>query len=283
MRRKTGFPHCCDDLLGRYGGYKRPRDQQAVCQISGRYGLYSFLWSGKTTNPCPDVQVVMTCHDINVTPIHYPPRWCRCSFKRPRTCPRFPWSSLRSRSQRTTPTRIGSPSQPCPPKCPPLHHWHRRRRRPMGRRRRLRWSRPSKASPELRPWRCRQRRHLRRSFQLFQQQLRRRWPPNQVGAPNAGALVDFDAGNDGHGMARVVILFEVQDRELFALLLKQSKLWRTYMVRVNSRKSRTLWVTLGNFGHCTVFIGRLSEDSNLPSTPRSFTCVFFCRLLLPYG
>ena len=60
MRRKTGFPHCCDDLLGRYGGYKRPRDQQAVCQISGRYGLYSFLWSGKTTNPCPDVQVVMT-------------------------------------------------------------------------------------------------------------------------------------------------------------------------------------------------------------------------------
>ena len=177
MRRKTGFPHCCDDLLGRYGGYKRPKDQQAVCQISGRYGLYSFLWSGKTTNPCPDVQVVMTCHDINVTPIHYPPRWCRCSFKRPRTCPRFPWSSLRSRSQRTTPTRIGSPSQPCPPKCPPLHHWHRRRRRPMGRRRRLRWSRPSKASPELRPWRCRQRRHLRRSFQLFQQQLRRRCGP----------------------------------------------------------------------------------------------------------
>lgn len=76
-------------------------------------------------------------------------------------------------------------------------------------------------------------------------------------------------------MARVVILFEVQDRALLALLLKQSKLWRTYMVRVNSRKSRTFWVTLGNFGHCTVFIGRLSEHSNLPSTPKSFTCDFF--------
>ena len=170
-----------------------------------------------------------------------------------------------------------------PPEVPTTPPLAPKKTSPNGTPSKLRWSRPSKASPELRPWRCRQRRHLRRSFQLFQQQLRRRWPPNQVGAPNAGALVDFDAGNDGHGMARVVILFEVQDRALFALLLKQSKLWRTYMVRVNSRKSRTLWVTLGNFGHCTVFIGRLSEDSNLPSTPRSFTCVFFCRLLLPYG
>ena len=180
-------------------GHECPIESQAKIPVAMNLYMtlqrFSFL-SGKTTHAPKFRLSWYECEPC-------PPHWRRCSFNRPRTCPHFPRSSGSRSRPRTTTARIRPPSQPCRQRCPPLHHWHRRKRRPTGRLRRRRWSRPSKASPELRP----RRRSPFRSCHLFRQ--RRRQPPNlQVGAPNAGGLVDLNAGNDGHGMARVVILFE---------------------------------------------------------------------------